>query len=125
MTGVRHVPGQSGVFAQRFVRELSGFGDSREYQALDGDERQRPGLVFSAAAEYLETAEDREVLIAAKIIEDAALSPDGELHNYLVTELFEPWESIDPKTRAKLLRSLGPKASALHARWTSVYVPSA
>ena len=125
MTDVQHVPGQSEAFARRFATEVSGFASSDEYQLLDKEDRQRPGLVFAAVAKYLENADDDEVLTAAQIIEEAASTDDGELHNYLVTEIFEPWQSIDIDSRGRLLRFLGTRARRLHSQWTGVIVPSA
>lgn len=125
MTDMLRVPGQSEMFAQRFVRDVAGFATSDEYQVLDDEDRRRPGLVFAAVAKYLENADDRTVQGAAEIIEDAAATDDGELHNYLVTEFFEPWQSVGARTRERLLRFFGPQTRRMRDRWTGSRVPSA
>ena len=125
MTNISHVPSQSLQFAERFMLEIPGFIDSEELKRLDEEDRKAPGLVFAALAAYVERSLDDVVGVAARIIEDAAAADDGELHNYLVTEIFEQWHDADPRDHARLVLSLGPHGRRLYDQWMNLIVPRA
>jgi hypothetical protein len=125
MTGAQHIPGQSPAFIERFTREVPGFADSAEYQQLDAEERQLPGFVFSALARFVQSAPDDALIAASTIIEDSVRTDDEELHNFVVTEMFEQWEDAQPKVRARLRGALGIHGRTLYDRWMNIIVPKA
>jgi hypothetical protein len=125
MTNIQHVAGQSRAVAQRFVTEVPGFAGSDEYRRLDQEEREKPGFVFSALGRFTQFASTDALEVATSIIEDSAATDDQELHNYLVTEVFEQWDDTETGTRARLRLALGPNGRRLYDRWMNIVVPKA
>ena len=108
---------------ERLLAEVPRFSESESLLLLDDEDREVPGLVFSAFASFLLFEQRRipagESSIAIDaglaLLEEFASSDDDTLHNLLVTEVFENW---DEGTESTSLRGqLGEHASALHRRW--------
>jgi hypothetical protein len=107
------------------VDEVPGFARSVEYRRLDAEERESASFVFAALAEYLLNAGAASLSRASEILEEGATSDDEELHNYLVTEMFETWNSCDAPTAQRMRRALGLHARGLYDRWMNIVVPKA
>jgi hypothetical protein len=111
-----HIPGHSAPFARRFLQEVPGFAE--DFRGLSDTVDSVPaGLVFAAAARFCRLGGKNVLAATAAVIEDAANTEDDELHNYIVTEIFEDWDDAEPDTKARLLEALGPEGRKLYERW--------
>lgn len=90
------------------------FGTSRDYQSLDVKDRVCPGLVFSAFASFMEASLDNPPVLAecCNAIEQFSSSNDSELHNLLVTEVFEAFRQPEISKNVLL-----PKSRGLYDLW--------
>jgi hypothetical protein len=108
------------------LEEAPGFGDSEEYRRLDPGDLALPSIVCGAFTRYVERlqsaavdpAHSRDALIdeTFRAMERLASSPDPEVVNTLVVEVFEHLDLPDVAL-SKFRSRLGPSARALYDRW--------
>jgi hypothetical protein len=108
------------------LKEAPGFGDSDEYGRLDPGDSALPSVVAGAFTRYVERlfsdavapvdSRVAQVEEALSAMERLASSPDPEVINTLVVEVFEHLDL--PGGALPAFRSrLGPSARAVYDRW--------
>lgn len=108
---------------ERLIAEVPGFSESESFLLLDDEDREVPGLVFSAFSGYLLLEQRRtpagessiSVDSGLALVEEFASSSDDSLQNLLVTEIFENWDESDDS--AALRDKLGKHSGELYHRW--------
>ena len=102
---------------QLLTTEVPGFLDSEAYRLLDSEDRQVPGLVAAAFTRYLEGLHEAGALERCyAVIEKLATSPDPEIQNLVVTEIFENLQGSD-ESLGKLKEQLGPESRRLYQKY--------
>jgi hypothetical protein len=97
--------------------EVPGFLDSEEYRLLDSEDRKVPGLVTAAFTRYFEGLREADALERCyAVIEKLAVSPDPEVQNLVVTEIFENLQGSD-ESLGKIREQLGPESRRLYQQW--------
>jgi hypothetical protein len=112
------------------VKEAPSFGESQEFLDLDPEDRDVPSVVCGAFRGYVErlhskgysptrrssVADEAQRAETIRAMERLATSPDLEVQNALVVDVFEHLDLSEGDLDAFLSR-LGPSARALYGRW--------
>jgi len=101
------------------LAEVEGFSVSEEYARLDDEDRQSPGIVCGALANYVsrvwaDSGSEPVLSSAFRIVESLSAVEDVEIQNLVVTELLE---NINFTDYPDLIQLMGPKSRALYDRW--------
>ena len=120
------VPREYSHLPELLVSEAPAFGESEEFRRLEPEDLTLPSVVAGAFRRYVDrlfsqppmaSAPDR--VQAVRAMERLATSPDPEVQNTLVVDVFEhldlPAQSLDD-----FLSDLGPAARALYDKWIAL-----
>jgi hypothetical protein len=101
-------------YVAELLNLVPAFRSSVEFGSLDEHERANAGLVFSAFAKFMEASVGNELAMqeSRNAIEHFASRNDPEVHNLLVTEVFESFR--EPQTTKNLLLA---KSRQLYDQW--------
>lgn len=104
---------------------LPDFASSPAYERLSEHDRGLPTVVTGAFARYInelltgsegERDVSRQLRAGFNVIERLASSPDPEVQNALIVEVYEHLDLTDDESE-RFQRQLGPASKALYARW--------
>jgi hypothetical protein len=105
------------------VGEAPAFAESEEFRQLEQPDLTLPSVVAGAFGRYVErlfsqerivsSAERTEAFVAMELL---ATSPDPEVQNALVVDVFEGFD-LQGSSLDAFLAGLGPAARALYDRW--------
>jgi hypothetical protein len=108
------------------VGEAPAFGESEEFQGLGHEDLTLPSVVAGAFRRYVERLFSEPPMVGAPnraqavgAMERLATSPDIEVQNTLVVEVFEHLDLAGQQLDA-FLSDLGPAARALYDRWIGI-----
>ena len=119
--------GENEAPADHLVRQVPGFAESPELEAVSSD-RDRPDAVGGALGRYLlrlerksvrreaDAAESAALDRAFEVIEELAARDDRSIREALIVAIFEPLHADDVVVAAVETR-VGPRSSALFRRW--------
>ena len=120
--------GENEALAHYLVRQVPGFAESPELEAVPESDRDRSDTVAGALGRYLlrlekkavrregEAAESLALDRAFEVLEELAASDDPAIREALVVAVFGPLHADDVVVAAVETR-LGPRAGALFRRW--------
>ena len=108
------------------VSEAPAFGESEEFLRLEPSDLTLPSVVAGAFRRYVERVFSQPAIAVAghrvqavRAMERLATSPDPEVQNTLVVDVFEHLDLPD-KQLDDFLSDLGPAARAFYDRWTAL-----
>jgi len=122
-------------FPKLLLAEVPDFAAAQEFRELSSDEVSSPGLLTAAFTRYFARLLQEKCSIPRRLtpqvkiekgfelIEKLAKSPDPEVENLAVVEVFENLNLSDPEL-GEFLRGLKPVSKALYERWLPEYPSS-
>lgn len=109
------------------LEQAPSFGESSEFTALERSDLELPSVVCGAFRRYVQrvqceergfdTSDDR-VRETLRAMERLATSPDPEVENALVVDVFEHLD-LPSEALERFIARLGPSSRALYDRWIS------
>ncbi len=112
--------------AELLLEQAPSFSESSEFTELEAADLELPSVVCGAFRRYAQrvhreaasdTSDDR-VLETLRAMERLATSPDPEVENALVVDVFEHLDLSD-EALERFIARLGPSSRALYDRWIS------
>lgn len=122
MTGFELTPREYPHLPEIIVSELPDFANSPEYGRLSEADRTLPTVVCGAFGRYLnrllseDEGKEQQLQGCRQLMEKLAASPDLEVQNTLIVEVFEHLD-LPVGRREHFRRELGPIARALYDRF--------
>lgn len=107
--------------AELLVEHAPSFGESAEFRELERQDLELPSVVCGAFRRFVErvhvqAAGDAPATEAVKAMERMASSPDPEVQNYLIVDVFEHLD-LEGEVLDSFIARLGPAARSMYDRW--------